>query len=75
MTRTNGRMKLAFTKFRRDVWRMWNQQFIFTHVNFEMPIRNSIKDDKTDVSLKFRKEVLAADKNLGVSFQMLSIRK
>ena len=54
---------------------MCNQQFSFTHVNFEMPIRNSIKDDKTDVSLKFRKEVLAADKNLGVSFQMLLIRK
>ena len=54
---------------------MCNQQFSFTHVNFEMPSRNSIKDDKTDVSLKFRKEVLAADKNLGVSFQMLLIRK
>lgn len=73
--RTNGRMKLAFAKFRRDVWRMCNQQFSFTHVNFEMPSRNSIKDDKTDVSLKFGKEVLAADKNLGVSFQMLLIRK
>lgn len=74
--RTNRRMELPFTEMRRiSLGKGWNQELSFTYINFEMSIRNPIRDIKTDMSLELREGVQAGDINSGVSSQMLPIRE